>query len=426
MRLLYICSDYGIRPSGTKGASIHLRAITSALSEAGHDLRLLSPKGGPGNGHPARPLLPDEHNPIDDSIRTLKKWLEARELGVGPAREMRPLLYNAWVNERAIEALRESPVDAIVERLSLFGHVGVDLADELNLPLIVEVNAVLTEESRRYRGLHLDRLAESIESRVFDRADALMPVSAQLAQQLEDRGLPAEKIHVVPNGADVSRFSALPSRDECRADLGVNASFIVGFVGSLKVWHGADVLLEAFSRLLADDPRARLLIVGSGPQEAVLWNAARKGGIDEAVIFTGAVAHQRVPALIRAMDVAVAPYTPMEDFYFSPIKLFEYMAASVSVVASRIGQIEEVIEDGVTGLLCQPGDAQDLYRVMSSLRRSAELRDSLAQRALEVVNERFTWSHAGATTTNVITDAIDRRGTIRFHAGPVDRIAEAS
>ena len=149
MRLLYICSDYGIRPSGTKGASIHLRAITSALSEAGHDLRLLSPKGGPGNGHPARPLLPDEHNPIDDSIRTLKKWLEARELGVGPAREMRPLLYNAWVNERAIEALRESPVDAIVERLSLFGHVGVDLAAEFNLPLIVEVNAVFTDESRR-------------------------------------------------------------------------------------------------------------------------------------------------------------------------------------------------------------------------------------------------------------------------------------
>ncbi len=102
------------------------------------------------------------------------------------------------------------------------------------------------------------------------------------------------------------------------------------------------------------------------------------------------------------------------------------MAAGVSVVASRIGQIEEVIEDGVTGLLCQPGDADDLYRVMSSLRRSPELRDSLAERALNVVNERFTWSHAGAATTNVITDAIDRRGTIRFHAGPVDKVAEAS
>ena len=101
MRLLYVCSDFGIPPSGTKGASIHLRAITSALCAAGHDLRLLSPKGNPGPGHPVRSLLPAWSDSADKSIRMLKKWLEARDLGVGPARELRPLLYNARVHERA-------------------------------------------------------------------------------------------------------------------------------------------------------------------------------------------------------------------------------------------------------------------------------------------------------------------------------------
>lgn len=409
MRLLYVCSDFGIRPDGTKGASIHLRAITRALAEAGHEITLLSPKAGPGNGHPARRLLGPGCPPADESGKLLKRWMVSRGLGDALAKELRPLLYNAWVLERAKAALAERPVDAILERLSLFGHMGLDLADALDVPLIVEVNALLSDEARRFRSLQLTEPARTIEQRVLEHADALLPVSQELREHIAARGIPRDKIHVVPNGADVERFAAASPRDICRERLGLDGAFTVGFVGSLKVWHGVEVLIRAFARLLDDDPSARLLIVGTGPSESALRDVARQERIEGAVVFTGAVAHEDVPAWLRAMDVAVAPFLPMEGFYFSPIKLFEYMAAGTCVVASRLGQIRDVIEHEVNGLLCQPGDPHDLHQTLRRLRQSAGARRNLSSRAFQTVRERFTWTRAAATTSHAVREALVAR-----------------
>lgn len=420
MRLLYVCSDFGIKPDGTKGASVHLRAITRGIADAGHKVWLLSPHRGPGPGHPARDLFDEpgsdhdgaethQASPVEKTCKKLKRWMTARGYGDAVARELRPLLFNATVCDRALTALAGVKPDAIVERLSLFGHVGLDIAQALRVPLVLEVNALLAEEARRFRSLQMCGLASEMEQRVLSSADAIMPVSTPLAQRMAEMGIDRQKVHVIPNGVALEPFDKAPSRETCRRRLGLDNAFVVGFVGSLKVWHGVDVLLAAFGRLYKEEPSARLLIVGTGPMEDSLQDAARSMGIEESVTFTGAVPHERVPEMLGAMDVAVAPFRQMEGFYFSPIKLFEYMASGTSVIASRLGQISRVIEDGASGLLCEPDDVADLHTKLQRVRQSVDLRERLANRASRIVRQHYTWGHTADKTCEVIRRAVENR-----------------
>src|SRR5262249_27398765 len=144
--------------------------------------------------------------------------------------------------------------------------------------------------------------------------------------------------------------------------------------GTLKPWHGLRVLLEAFAMLYGRDPRTRLLIVGDGPERENLAAEALSQGLSAAVHFTGAVSPDAVPGLLNSMDVAVAPYPTLRNFYFSPMKVYEYMAAGLPVVASRVGQLQQLIQTEVNGLLVPPGDATALVGALERLRSQPELR----------------------------------------------------
>lgn len=418
MRLLYICTDFGIDPCGTKGASIHLRAITRGLADLGHEVVLVSPLAPPDFDPRLRSIEIKRSREARESEKTVRRWLRDRGMDSAPAKEFRSILFGAEAFAQVTEVLTKKPVDAIIERLSLFGHLGVDLAALFKVPHIVEVNAVMTEEAARFRSLHLERLACQVERRVLDAADAVLPVSDGLGKQLEALGVAASKIHVIPNGVDVDLFDGLPSREECRRPLGLNGAFVAGFSGSLKPWHGVDVLLAAFARLRQDDPIARLLIVGTGPMEKELRSLGQRLGISDAILFTGAVDHAEVPRLLRAMDVAVAPYPAHEHFYFSPIKVFEYMASGTCIIASRIGQISQVVSHEKNGLLCAPGSAEELHAAMDRARRSPVLRADLADEARRTIAQRFTWAH---TARRVSAVALDQTRGVAPKAGGLDR-----
>src|SRR5262249_29832585 len=137
-------------------------------------------------------------------------------------------------------------------------------------------------------------------------------------------------------------------------------TFTVGFLGTMKPWHGLPILLEGFELLARGHPECRLLLVGDGAARDDLAAQAAALGLSNAAHFTGAVAPGDVPGLLASMDVGVAPYPDLPNFYFSPLKVYEYMAAGLPVVASRLGQISNLIEPGVTGLLVPPGDAPAL------------------------------------------------------------------
>ena len=264
----------------------------------------------------------------------------------------------------------------------------MDFAQARGIPGLLEVNAPLIEEQSAHRQL-IDRpSALRVAEHVFARASALIAVSHEVADYLERFPKARGRIHVLPNGVNPDRFRP-EVRPSCPSRPGI---FTIGFVGSLKPWHGLATLVEAFFLLRQSGPDCRLLIVGEGPERERLTDDLSRRGLLEATHLTGAVSPADVPGLLASMDVAVAPYPQLPHFYFSPLKVFEYMAAGRPVVASRIGQLADLIDDGVNGLLCPPGNAAALAGALERLRQDGQLRERLGETARAHMLGEHTWT----------------------------------
>jgi glycosyltransferase involved in cell wall biosynthesis len=239
--------------------------------------------------------------------------------------------------------------------------------------------------------LHLGDLARAIERRVWSSSDGMLAVSDELAAIGIEQGADASRVHVLPNGVDVTRFVPRDgAADRMRREHELGSGPVIGFVGSLKAWHGTDVLLDAFATLVPRWPAARLLVVGDGPTADDLRRRAESLGIATAVRFTGAVEHARVPDLIAAMDVTAAPYLPSTDFYFSPIKIYEYLAAGKPVVASHLGQIAALVRDDLVRA-AEPGDATSLATALEAVLAAPEAAQEQAARGRDCVLRERTW-----------------------------------
>ena len=370
MRVAYVCADPGVPVFGEKGSSIHVQEMLRALKSRGCRVELFAARvdGAPPPGLEALPLHRLPRLSASDAA----------------AREREALAANVELRRTLAEAGR---FDVVYERYSLWSHAAMEHARDAGTPGVLEVNAPLVEEQATYRTLADREGAERVARQVFAAARALVAVSDGVASFLRAQGAAPERVHVVPNGVDPARFpeSVLPSRP---ADPGV---FTVGFVGTLKAWHGLPQLAEAFHRLHDSHPATRLLIVGDGPEREDLVRDLAARGLSGSALLCGAVPPAEIPGLLASMDAAVAPYPPIDPFYFSPLKVFEYMAAGLPVAASRIGQLAAVIRDGGNGLLLPPGDAGALSAALVRLCEDRALRIRLGRAARGTVLEEHTW-----------------------------------
>jgi glycosyltransferase involved in cell wall biosynthesis len=414
MRIAYLCADHGIPVRGHKGASVHVREMVSALQAQGHAVRVFSPNPGTGNAIAAPLEVIGASGFPDWCARQARRLGDRRHPRLD--KEVRELAYNVTLYLRVLRQLRRWRPDAIYERYSLLNLAGLVLARRLGVPHLLEVNAPLRLERARTKGLALGGMAELVEGRIFAGTDAMLVVSTTLRAYTLAHGARAARTTVQPNAVDTTRFRPGRERAVTRQRLGLHAdAFVVGFAGSLKPWHGVGTLLNAFALLRADVPEARLLIAGEGPQGETLRAQVAGLGMDDAVIFTGGVLHDEMPDLLAAVDVGVAPYTEVPDFYFSPLKLYEYMASGLGVVASNVGEIAGLVRDGDTGLLCPPGDVPALAAALIDLARDPERRAALGV-AAHAEAERHTWAANARLVTTLIERCIhagdDRRAAI--------------
>jgi len=240
--------------------------------------------------------------------------------------------------QRAVLPLitRESP-DFIYQRYARFSWSGVVATLRTSRPLFLEYNGSEVWVGRHWDGVGRLNLLARFELLNLAAAARIFVVSEVERRNLENSGIAANKIIVNPNGVDTDVFRPGVGGGDVRRELGVSPDdVLVGFVSTFGPWHGALTLAEAI-KAISTKPSVRFLLVGSGVLLGEVEQLLRSESENGRVIFAGAVDHERVPALLDACDVLVAPHVPLaegSEFFGSPTKLFEYMAMGKGIVAS--------------------------------------------------------------------------------------------
>lgn len=330
MHIAYVCLDPGIPVFGTKGASVHIQEVVREYRRRGHDVTVYATRRGSD--------VPDdlaELRIVDVPITTRDE--EERERAQQAA--------SASVSDM----VRAGGYDLVYERYSLFSTV----IAECGVPGILEVNAPLIDEQRTHRVLVDEQAADAALQEQVQAALATICVSDPVRDWVIAR-TEGTRVFTVPNGVNVHRITPQPESP---------GAPVVTFVGTLKPWHGVDVLLRARAQAHKD---WQLRIIGDGPMRAELDDLARSLGID--VDFRGAVAPDAIPQHMAGTAIGVAPYPAMDtdsDQYFSPLKVYEYMAAGLPVVASRVGQLPEIM--GESAYLVPPSDPEALAEALDAL-----------------------------------------------------------
>ena len=365
-RIAYICTDPGVPVFGCKGSSVHVQEVIRAFISGGASVTLFARRFG-GDTPPGL-----------ENVKCIA--LQRPAANDSAARERALFEVNTYL-PRQLDA--EPVFDMVYERHALWSHAAMVWARSRGLPAVLEVNAPLIEEQAEHRVLHHRTSAEASARQAYDAADHIIAVSSGVSEWLADFGVAKTKLHVIPNGVDTRRFMPVEHSDA--------SALTIGFVGTLKPWHGLSVLVEAARIARQENVPLRLLIVGDGPERASLQSQLDVAGLGRVTELTGAVEPAKIPDLIARMDVAIAPYPQLPGFYFSPLKIMEYMAAGRAVIASRIGDIDGLVTHEVDGLLCPAGNARAFADAIIRLYRDPELRANLSFAARDKAVRELAW-----------------------------------
>ena len=376
MKVLYVATDQ--RVPGSTGGSVHVLEVARGLAERGHEVHVAA---SPGDNPPANASLGFHFHPA-------RPWFAHRAF--------------RWSAEgRVSELIERLGVDVVLERYYNFAGEGVRAAHRHGIPSVLEVNSPVVDHMGSMKSF-VDRYVlfhfmEGLRERQCELAAALVtPLPA-----IVPASVPRSKVHRIHWGANVESFrpgiaplgpaAELPIPDEAR---------VIVFSSSFRHWHGADLLIDAAARVLRD-PRAKsafFLFVGAGPSLARAKHRAGRLHIGSRVAFTGAVPYERMPHYLARAQIGVAPYQPALHgqlrlgFYWSPLKIFEYMASGLPVVTLDVEPLSEIVRSGTEGLLFEEGDVEGLAAALTELVCSPERAAAMGRSARERIVSHYSWA----------------------------------
>ena len=293
-----------------------------------------------------------------------------------------PML-NQWAFMRATEArLLELAQQLKPDLLHAHSPVlnawpAIHVGRRLGIPVVYEIrafweDAAVDHGTQSEWGLRY-RITRSMETRAVRAASQVVTICGGLRGDLIARGIPLEKIGVVPNAVDIHHFSLGGVADpELKASLGLSGCRVIGFLGSFYAYEGLDLLIRSLPQILTRAPNVKLLLVGGGPQESNLKALAASLQLADRVVFVGRVPHAQVNRYYDLVDLLAYPRHAMRlTDLVTPLKPLEAMAQGRLFIASDVGGHQELVEDGVTGVLFRAGDAADLAaKAIATLERS--------------------------------------------------------
>lgn len=371
MKILYVASDVSV--SSAHGGAVHVREVASGLTKLGHAVRVVT-KGrrgegacGKENGFEIRRTL----------FRVPGRWLRLLALRavVAEARQLRP--------------------DVIIERYYNFGGEGVIAGKRYGIPVVLEVNSPMVE----YAGSPKERLDRWLGSPLRRWREWITRGSAAFVTPtpaILPPGVPAEKIHVLPWGANTDLFR--PEVEPARIPV-AEGRRVVAFVSSFRPWHGADVLIDVAHRLReGGSPPFLFLMIGDGPTRSEVQRRATADGLEGNFFFAGSIPYVQVPSFLRLASVGVAPFETSRhryleiDFYWCPLKILEYMSMGLPVVTIDVPALRQIVRPDTDGILYAEGDNAALALALKRLIESPDAARGMGSAARERVVAKFSWA----------------------------------
>lgn len=290
----------------------------------------------------------------------------------------------------------------------------IRVGQQRNIPVVYEVRAfwedAAVDHGTTKEGSLRYKISRNMETYAFRRADAVTCICEGLRADIVARGIPAEKVTVIPNAVDIEKFPlGSPADEALKAGLGLGGARVLGFIGSFYAYEGLDLLLAALPAILAQAPDVRVLLVGGGPQETNLKRQAKSLGIADKIVFAGRVPHSDVNRYYDLVDLLVyARHSMRLTELVTPLKPLEAMAQGQLFIASDVGGHKELIRDGETGVLFRAGDAADLARKVLSMFASREHWPALKQAGRRFVETERNWKVSVARYQQVYANALAR------------------
>jgi alpha-maltose-1-phosphate synthase len=389
MKILYVAG--GIPVPGTIGGSTHTLEVARGLAQRGHSVHLVAAtqEGWGGLGPFVRPVtsrLEGFH------LHHLDVPKRVALLGFGPV-------------FRLMRAFRP---DVVIDRYYNFAGTGVWAAHRLGIPCLLEVNALIVDPPEVPKRRLDDALGGPMRRWALTQCRWAARIVTPLHTTVPPE-IPRSKIVELPWGADVARFAP-------PAELPISAGQppTVLFLGTFRPWHGVIDFVRAGALLLASGRDCRFVLIGDGPErrQAERLASAWPGHFQ----FTGPLPYEQLPERLHRAAVGVAPFRSdthpalrAAGFFWSPIKIFEYMAAGLPVVTSDMPPLNDVIREGQEGALFRAGDVADLAAAMARLLDDPAAARAMGRRARARAVENFSWQRHCAELERVLIEMVGER-----------------
>lgn len=387
MKILYVNYLYDIKLSSV-GAAVHVEELAKALRKLNNVVNV---------------FFLNRFTGVEDSVRkpvrkVLKKYLSTY-LG-----SVNSLISNVFYFIKEWKLLIDEKPEILLVRYNIFNFSIAIVAKILRIPFILEINAPMAYEKKMFgkSAVKLSSIGWLFERLMINYADILYVVSNQLKEFYIERNVPSWKIHVIFNGVDEKKINISYSSNKISAEYDLQDRKVLGFVGSFHYWHGVEQLQSFIMKILSRYDNTAFLMVGDGPLKHKMECFVKENRISDNVIFTGYVEYDNIPSYLAAMDIVLAPYPNHKLFYYSPIKLFEYMAAGKSVIATSIGQIKEIIEDGVNGILFEAENYDEMLEKSYLLLQDDSLCRRIGAEARKTIERNYTWGHTAKELNRII------------------------
>jgi glycosyltransferase involved in cell wall biosynthesis len=390
VKILYVATDQHV--PGSTGGSVHVEEVARGLARRGHEVHVVARSAG---------------GEVVDG-----------EFQVHPGKPLTSHRMFRWTAERTVrDLISRLRIDVVLERYYNFAGEGVRAAHRCGVPAVLEVNSPVMDHPGSLKawidGAALFRPMKRIREEQCQKASALVTPLPAIVPDTVSR----EKVHQIHWGANVELFrpGLMPSGAAAEIPIPPDARVVI-FSGSFRLWHGADVLVRAGARVLEsrDGEKAFFLFIGSGPTYDAIAREVGRLGIESRCHLTGAVPYRDMHLYLSRGHIGVAPYQPSRHgqlelgFYWSPLKIYEYMASGLPVITLDIDPLRDIIRQGRDGLLFDERDEKGLADAMTELVRSPERAREMGRSARERVVAHYSWQVHCEKLERVLLDVIGK------------------